>query len=312
MPRGKAGRVGLAMAMLAAAASRAEAHGYVFDPPSRNAMAAYPDGERPAAFQEWGQEYCPHCLNGGSVCGITQNGAKDYTDFVTGPNVVELSPGEVFSVRSVITAHHRGHVEMWLCKAPRNQLTRECFEANPVEFVEDLTDQDPSKRAEIDPAFPNRAYIPPSDGSTTEYSTTAIPGESSGNDGLKPGMPTGMQLHHRFRVPDNVSGSRVTLLWKYITANSCNPAGYWDYNRDVGFKSAAWWQENLGPCTCPLPAATSIPEQFWNCIDVSVTGNNGSGNEPGTGGNEKGSGGCPIDGSPNPDGGGGGGGGGGG
>ena len=239
-----------------------DAHGYVFEPEARNVRAALnKDTSRNANSWNggpWGTEYCPHCNNGGGVCGINQAGTRDYTSYKS--DIVDtFSQGSVIDVKSVITAHHRGHVEMWLC--PLTVPTPECFQANPLEFVEDLLYGAPK-----DDQFWNRGYLPPSDGTTTEYSTTAIPSYADGSTSIPAGLPNGLVLHHRFRLPKNVAGQRVTLLWNYITANSYNPVGYYNY----AFPNSAWWAPYLAPTPCPLPDTTSVPEQFWNCMDVTI------------------------------------------
>ena len=277
-----------------------DAHGYVFEPEARNVRAALnKDTSRNANSWNggpWGTEYCPHCNNGGGVCGINQAGTRDYTSYKS--DIVDtFSQGSVIDVKSVITAHHRGHVEMWLC--PLTVPTPECFQANPLEFVEDLLYGAPK-----DDQFWNRGYLPPSDGTTTEYSTTAIPSYADGSTSIPAGLPNGLVLHHRFRLPKNVAGQRVTLLWNYITANSYNPVGYYNY----AFPNSAWWAPYLAPTPCPLPDTTSVPEQFWNCMDVtieevpSIAERFGTeGNTPGSGPLSSGRGGCPADGSVNPD-----------
>jgi len=279
---------------------QADAHGYVFEPEARNVRAAL---NKDTSLNEdtwnngpWRTEYCPHCVNGGGVCGINQAGTRDYTRYKS--DIVDtFDQGSVIDVKSVITAHHRGHVEMWLC--PLAVPTPECFQANPLEFVEDLIYGAPK-----DDQFWNRGYLPPSDGTTTEYSTTAIPSYADGSTSIPSGLPNGLVLHHRFKLPDNVAGQRVTLLWNYITANSYNPVGYYDYT----FPNSAWWYSALAPTPCPLPDTTSVPEQFWNCMDVtieedpSLAATDGTeGNAPGSGPLSSGRGGCPADGSGNPD-----------
>jgi len=279
---------------------QADAHGYVFEPEARNVRAAL---NKDTSLNEdtwnngpWRTEYCPHCVNGGGVCGINQAGTRDYTSYKS--DIVDtFDQGSVIDVKSVITAHHRGHVEMWLC--PMTVPTPECFQANPLEFVEDLIYGAPK-----DDQFWNRGYLPPSDGTTTEYSTTAIPSYADGSTSIPSGLPNGLVLHHRFKLPNNVAGQRVTLLWNYITANSYNPVGYYNYT----FPNSAWWYSALAPTPCPLPDTTSVPEQFWNCMDVtieedpSLAATDGTeGNAPGSGPLSSGRGGCPADGSANPD-----------
>lgn len=84
----------------------------------------------------------------------------------------------------------------------------------------------------------------------------------------------------RFRIPDNLVGSKVLLQWQYITANSCNPPGYGEYFRGRNSKNEAlpdsFWSPLVADCEFPYPADGSTsavaPERFWNCAEVTILG----------------------------------------
>ncbi|EJK76336.1 hypothetical protein THAOC_01905, partial [Thalassiosira oceanica] len=74
------------------------------------------------------------------------------------PPVVQAcySPGSVVEFESVLTAHHKGHFEFRACPVSSGEVpTQECFDSNPLTFVED-----PLYGAVPDPNHPERAYIP--------------------------------------------------------------------------------------------------------------------------------------------------------
>ena len=74
--------------------------------------------------------------------------------------------------------------------------TQECFEQHPLEFIEDL-----SRNAPKDPNYPYRGMY----------------------------APDVQDFVHKFRLPLGVTGERVMMQWRYVTANSCLPPGYLEY-----------------------------------------------------------------------------------
>merc|ERR1712151_1298056 len=113
---------------------------------------------------------------------------------------------------------------------------------HPLEFVQDVFHGAPP-----DPNYPERAYIPLSSHSTQKDGANYL-------------------YKHRYKLPENLSGDIVLIQWHYVTANSCRPEGYDNYIFPAGFDPG-----NLSPCG-PLPEdGDGVPEQFWNCVEVTIS-----------------------------------------
>ena len=162
--------------------------------------------------------------------------------------------GAVIEVESVLTAHHKGHLQVSVCAG---ELSEDCFNANMLTFVEDVSGYE--KKANVDVLHPERAHIYPAVGDIgTDSSIT-----SSG---------LGMRFKHKFRLPANLVGEHVVLQWRYLTANSCNYADYDQYD----WPGDNWWSPGLSECVEPLSkTGDGAPEQFWNCADVKIIGEGG-------------------------------------
>ena len=50
--------------------------------------------------------------------------------------------GQIITAGTVLTAHHNGHIEIWICPQGRAS-TQECFKNNKLEFVDDIAYQMP-------------------------------------------------------------------------------------------------------------------------------------------------------------------------
>ena len=177
-------------------------HGYLKSPRSRNYVANR-DGKW------WGGtandpmiEDCPHCLNQGGICGTT--GGRNYNtplntfgDPMSVNMQANFQQGQEIDLSTVITAHHKGHIEYKACAIQPGEVpTQDCFDAHPLEFVEDKLHNFPK-----DTNYPERAYIP----------------------------TTGTDYTHTFKLPEDLHGNLVLIQWVYVTANSCLPPGYRDY-----------------------------------------------------------------------------------
>jgi chitinase len=79
---------------------------------------------------------------------------------------------------------------------------------------------------------------------------------------------SGTYYKFKFKLPNDISG-HVLLQWYYITGNSCTAQGYDQYPFPTGWAPTA--------STCPhIPEdGNGVPEQFWNCGEVYITGNDG-------------------------------------
>ena len=146
----------------------------------------------------------------------------------------------MITVSSRLTAHHKGHFEMYACAdlSP----SQGCFNKHPLAFVEDMLYGAPP-----DPSYPGRAYVAPNNGQAANGYTTKD--------------TKGMPFKHKWRLPTGVTGN-VILQWRYITGNSCNHLGYHSYD----WPSPDWWgPPTMADCPAKLsPTGDKGPEQFWN------------------------------------------------
>lgn len=179
-----------------------DAHGYLKSPRSRN-YAANQDGKWSGGTANDPKiETCPHCLNQGGICGTTGNSnyntpLNTFGDPMPVNIQANLQQGQEIDLSMVITAHHKGHIEYKACAIQPGEVpTQDCFDAHPLEFVEDKIYNFPK-----DTNYPERAYIP-----------------TTGND-----------YTHTFKLPADLNGNLVLIQWVYVTANSCLPPGYHDY-----------------------------------------------------------------------------------
>mmetsp|Transcript_18369 Transcript_18369/g.38545 ORF Transcript_18369/g.38545 Transcript_18369/m.38545 type:complete len:474 (+) Transcript_18369:162-1583(+) len=229
-----------------------DAHGYLKTPRSRNYHASLVGKDWGGGSNDPAAEYCPHCLNlGGTLarCGLIGDHNYDRPPSAAGgvlPNIIQASYSAESTIEfeSILTAHHWGHITLKVCPISPGQIAyQSCFDANPLKFV-----SDPLYGAWADPNYPERAYIPgPSETQKT----------SEGHH----------RFLHRFQLPSGVGGDLGLIQWHYTTANSCKPLGYNSYGWPKANPGS-----NLGTCTSIPPDGNGIPEQFWNCAEVSIEG----------------------------------------
>ncbi len=145
--------------------------------------------------------------------------------------------GDVVQLDVVLTAHHMGHFSYKACAINSGEVaSQECFDSNPLTFVEDVL-----YGSLPDPNYPNRAYIPRAD-------HASIQKDDGGN----------YFFSHRFKLPEGLSGELVLLQWHYITANSCwSDEGYLNYDFPAGFEPSS----NVGVCDFIPPDGRGVPEQ---------------------------------------------------
>eukprot|EP00565_Helicotheca_tamesis_P009066 CAMPEP_0185725884 /NCGR_PEP_ID=MMETSP1171-20130828/2013_1 /TAXON_ID=374046 /ORGANISM="Helicotheca tamensis, Strain CCMP826" /LENGTH=807 /DNA_ID=CAMNT_0028394107 /DNA_START=1 /DNA_END=2420 /DNA_ORIENTATION=+ len=242
-------------------------HGYVNSPRSRN-IVAFLDGE------DWTpnpqpntpkRDHDPMSLNRGGICGVgpTQLNSTHYINYAHPPNYSGgLMPKNVQATflqeqevefEVVLTAHHMGHIEYKACPLEKHgdTPTQECFDNHPLTFVQDLSYGLPP-----DSNYPNRLYVPPP-GQMTSF-----------------GNPPGKVMRHKFRLPAGLNGDLVLIQWHYVTGNTCFDVGYDDYFGTGG--PSPFTVSNLNDCSQPLNMCGDVgndflPEQFWNCIEVTIT-----------------------------------------
>ena len=208
---------------------KAEAHGYLLTPRSRNFyanVAAVWDTSKATENDPW-PESDPQSLNRGGTaaqCGIVGDRNYDHPKNALGgllkPTIQECyDEGTIIDLKVLLTAHHDGHFEFYACPSAWGETpTEECFKAHPLEFVEDVMFGAPQ-----DPNYPGRAYIP-------KQSTSGV-GE----------------FHYKYKLPTGLLGEYVLLQWYYITANTCTDVGYDEYAFPPGFGVS------VGISQCPLP-----------------------------------------------------------
>ena len=239
----------------------AHGHGYLFEPLSRN-YYAYTNG------LDWGppqagvpaKEYCSHCVNTkgpGSVCGTSEQGVNYdvWEDSIQQPmpwnsNGNVYVEGDVITIKSFLTSHHTGHMEVRACPLGR-ESTQECFDENILTFVEDEIYDMPK-----DENYPERGYYYGScDFNNNEFAM-------------------------KFKLPDGLVGDQVLLQWWYYTANSCTPSGYREYYEANSGLSQDFYNPDVADCTPDQWTeefyAGDWPERFVNCAEVSIVSGNGS------------------------------------
>lgn len=261
---------------------QAQGHGFLMEPKSRN-WYAYTDGQN---CEEWcacaghgncedvpRKEYNYPSINQNEkdgaflACGTDQDLKAfnyDNPENAAGGNLnwktqAVYSTGQEIDVDVVLTAHHEGYFEFFICEET-HAPTKACFDKHPLEFV-----QDRLYGAVKLKSFPTRAHVPPE-----RY------GSYNHNGGGK--------IHqYRMKLPTGVSGN-VLLQWRYTTGNSCYPdAGYADYVQNY-YVQANGWPASLYlslplcyPNPLPEAASASPAERFWNCAEVNIGGINAGG-----------------------------------
>ena len=175
-------------------------------------------------------------------CGLTAGRNYDSPKNALGgdlaPNVQACyADGDIVELDVILTAHHMGHFSYKACAINAGEVaSQECFDSNPLIFVEDVF-----YGSMPDPDYPNRAYIPRAD--------SAIIQKDGGGD---------YKFSHRFKLPAGLSGELVLLQWHYITGNSClADEGYLNYNFPAGFEP----NSQLGVCESIPPDGRGVPEQ---------------------------------------------------
>jgi len=82
-----------------------------------------------------------------------------------------------------------------------------------------------------------------------------------------------MNLSYKMQLPPELVGEHVLLQWYYLTANSCYHEGYLEYDWPEG-----WAKPASARCESVSSDGNGIPEQFWNCAEVTILPNGSSGN----------------------------------
>eukprot|EP00581_Thalassiosira_minuscula_P028458 CAMPEP_0183754816 /NCGR_PEP_ID=MMETSP0739-20130205/3731_1 /TAXON_ID=385413 /ORGANISM="Thalassiosira miniscula, Strain CCMP1093" /LENGTH=1540 /DNA_ID=CAMNT_0025991459 /DNA_START=38 /DNA_END=4660 /DNA_ORIENTATION=+ len=247
--------------------SLVKGHGYLTTPRSRNFYAhdIIGSGECTGQVGCPPGEYCHHCLNTNEgVCGKSTTINYETTSYFdkAGNPMPWLSQGTyeeggLIQVDSYLDTHHNGHMEIRACVTddadPSKCTTPQEFEGNELIFVRDLIHPDAAGMHTPmypDPNYPERGmYAGGQGGSIKAFS-------------------------FEYQLPSGISGEKVMLNWKYITANSCSPPGYAEYFAAHPDLPDSYWTQGVSLCTPPYPndgtRSTTWPEQFFNCAEVSI------------------------------------------
>jgi len=183
-------------------------------------------------------------------CGKTDSRNYDYPKNALGGDLAPdiqacYAEGDVIELDVVLTAHHMGHFTYKACAINAGEVaSQECFDSNPLTFVEDVL-----YGSLPDPDNADRVYIPRSDAAFIQ--------KDNGH----------YKFSHRFRLPEGLSGDLVLLQWYYITANSClADEGYLNYSFPAGFEPNL----QVGVCNSIPPDGRGVPEQVSELINWSV------------------------------------------
>ena len=224
----------------------AHGHGYLKTPRSRN-YVAYEDGVWIGGTETTpAKESEPQSANrkaATATCGVISGRNYDHPQNFFGDALAPrpqacYQPGQIIDLEVTLTAHHKGHFEFKICPILSGEVpTQACFDENPMTFVS-------GQGANFDPNYPERAYIP----------------LSSGN----------WNYSYKFKFPDGLSGDLVLLQWHYVTANSCTPSGYKEYNWPSGNDWHMAANLIVGSCgTLPLDG-NGAPEQVGNSVNLRI------------------------------------------
>lgn len=236
-------------------------HGFLSSPRSRQ-FRAYEDGT-------WGsnlanvplKESEPQSASGGvkdnrSTCGMIGYRNYDYPKNSLGGSLPPkpqacyevgingANSNRIIELEVSLSAHHRGHFEFRACPIePGEVASQDCFDSYPLTFISDLL-----YGANLDPNYPERAYIPDSATSTNMTIFYA----------------NVWQYRYKFQLPEDLSGELVLIQWHYFSANFCTSPGYSTYNWPVG---EHWYSvsDQKPPCT-----NSQSGEQFRNCAEVRI------------------------------------------
>jgi len=258
-------------------------HGFLSLPRSRN-FVAYEDRLNEQTALDPLPEDCPECLNRGGTlarCGIINPddtwGAHNYDHPMSAigyplPTNVQASyiEGQIITVEVFLSDHHKGHMVFSGCRGTEGEApTQECFDQNRLRFVKDLF-----YGAPVDTNFPHRVMVAP---------FSHPDRKSAYEDQFSP--DTSMLFRFELELPPDLNGQQVLLQWYYVESNSeCMHEGYDQYpwpQKWIESSAQGEYNFNAGLVKCAdiLPpdgkqevTDTSIPEQFWNCAEVSIIG----------------------------------------
>ncbi|KAG5175060.1 chitin binding domain-containing protein [Tribonema minus] len=152
--------------------------------------------------------------------------------------------GKTMDITVVLKTHHEGHFEFFLCDVGSSgTVTQECFEKTPLVRADDGY-SDPYSL--VDKQYPGRYYIGAFCKGQAEYT-----------------------YKMRYKLPA-MQCAHCVLQWHYITANSCFVPGYRAFDKV--------WQgcspkQGSRYATNEECGERSRSEEFWNCSDIAILNN---------------------------------------
>jgi len=215
-------------------------------------------------------QHCDNCNT--ESCGLYRN--INYGSVVHAPTGSYVAGG-LLGVETIVTAHHKGYMEVRICSRP-DDLTQDCFDEHLLVRDSETAAGDP---APVDESHPGRWYIPPPD---IDWSPDAISVPSS--NACSRSKSGTARYRWTVRLPSDLECEHCVVQLFWVTANSCNPAGFHEYfgqgstqtwiTDKFGGGAGAWWKPLLPSC----PPAVVDPrtnnngaEKFWNCADIKVS-----------------------------------------
>jgi len=179
--------------------------------------------------------------------------------------------GGIIDIEIVVTAHHRGHFEFFICDASElngGQVTQECLMKNRL-----IRAEDPNARSPIDPQYPHRYYIEPKCAGNHDRDVS-FDSKLSEN-----GYGHGQRMLMKYSLPSDLACEHCILQFHYMTGNTCLAPGYRTRTWPSTYSSCAgdgggsgWWADHLPDCNSP---GASYGEEFWNCADVKISSTGG-------------------------------------
>jgi hypothetical protein len=163
------------------------------------------------------------------------------------PIVSTFQKGQTIGVDIVITSHHLGHFEFYICnkddlKNPQDGITQECLYKYQL-----LRDDTVETISPVDQNYPHRYYLEPPE--CMEHQTFPYPG---------------YKTTVFYKLPHDLFCDHCVLQWWYFTGNSCNHVGYDEYEGTQC--EMEWYNRELPKCE----DSSRKPEEFWNCADIKI------------------------------------------
>ena len=228
-------------ALLLAAAPAAMGHGFLAKPAARNVVM--------------NSDYCPQCLAAGGpgtvypsgnhgLCGDPyampeprkhEPGGQYYND---GRSQATYTEGDVVEFDVKLTAYHKGDFRFRVCRIEGTTPEDERSQLSEQCFDEHKLEQ--ADVAGAQSPGTDRYFIGPT--------------SDSWNYNIKYQLPDGLSC-------DGIA-SRCVLQWHYVTGNSCDPPA----------TPSKYGSGQLPVCSSGEGA---VPEEFWNCADITINPRDG-------------------------------------